>query len=91
MTSASVAEQTEFLKGCNSFKKDMIKRHASSNGHIQAREKSLAEVKKQIQKVRSSNFCKDKEKHAVIRTQRNGNQIKHCILCSKIRTILFYI
>ena len=56
MTSASVAEQTEFLKGCNSFKKDMIKRHASSNGHIRAREESLAEVKKQIQKVRSSNL-----------------------------------
>lgn len=91
MTSASVAGQTEFLKGCNSFKKDMIKRHASSNGHIRAREKSLAEVKNKYRKSDLPIFCKDKEKHTVIRTQRNGNQITHCILCSKIRTILFYI
>ena len=41
----SVAGKTEFLKGCASFKKGTIRRHATSNGHIRTREKSLADEK----------------------------------------------
>ena len=41
----SVAGKTELFKGCTILKKDTVKRHASSNGHIRAREKSLAEEK----------------------------------------------
>lgn len=50
----SVAGKTDFLKGCTSFKKDAIKKHATSNGQICARENSFAEQKK-LKKVRSSN------------------------------------
>ena len=41
----SVAGKTDFLKGCTNFKKETIKKHATSNGHIRAREKSFAEEK----------------------------------------------
>ena len=33
------------MKGCTSFKKDTIKKHAASNGHIRTRENSFAEQK----------------------------------------------
>lgn len=33
------------MKGCTNFKKETIKNHATSNGHISAREKSFAEEK----------------------------------------------
>ena len=41
----SVAGKTDFLKGCTSFKKDTIIKHATGNCHIRAREKSFAEQK----------------------------------------------
>ena len=41
----SVAGKTDFLKGCTNFKKETIKKYATSNGHIRAWEKSFAEEK----------------------------------------------
>ena len=41
----SVAGKKDYLKGCPHLKKETIKKHAISNGHIRAREKSFAEEK----------------------------------------------
>ena len=41
----SAAGNTEFLKGCSNFKKETIRKHAISNGHIHARDRSLSKEK----------------------------------------------
>lgn len=38
----SAAGNTDFLKGCSNFKKETIRKHAISNGHIRARDRSLS-------------------------------------------------
>ena len=75
----SVAGKTEFLKGCASFKNDTIRRHATSNGHIRTREKSLADEKTVAESQIFQTFSKI-NRLPVSRTQRNGNQNEHCIL-----------
>ena len=41
----SAAGNTEFLKGCSNFQKETIRKHAISNGHIRARDRSLSKEK----------------------------------------------
>lgn len=41
----SAACNTDFLKGCSNFKKETIRKHAISNGHICARDRSLSKEK----------------------------------------------
>ena len=36
------AGNTDFLKGCSNFKKETMRKHAISNGHIHARDRSLS-------------------------------------------------
>lgn len=85
----SVAGKTDFLKGCTNFKKETIKKHATSNGHIRAREKSFAEEKTiEESQIIIPNFLKDKQRHAGSRPERNGNQTKYGVLCSKRGTTL---
>lgn len=42
---SSVAGNTDFLKGCSNFKKETVRKHAISNGHIRARERSHSQGK----------------------------------------------
>ena len=41
----SAAGNTNFSKGCSNFKKETIRKHAISNGHIRARDRSLSKEK----------------------------------------------
>lgn len=54
----SVAGKTDFLKGCSTFKKETIRKHAKSNGHKRARDKSLSEEKSPAESQIIQSFSK---------------------------------
>lgn len=54
----SVAGNSDFLKGCSNFKKETVRKHAISNGHIRAREMSHSKEKSIAESQIAQSFSK---------------------------------
>ena len=55
---SSVAGNTDFLKGCSNFKKETIRKHVNSNGHIRARDRSQSKEKSIAESQIAQSFSK---------------------------------
>ena len=91
---SSVAGNTNFLKGCSNFKKETIRKHANSNGHIRARDRSqskensitesqIAQSFSKIYNLKSGKKWKPKSTPLILllKKSRHFQNLRGCCCC----------